>query len=41
MSKKGFSTSKKKKRFINYIEKLGIIVILQGNLEKLPMAFLI
>ena len=39
--KKGFTTMKKKKRFINYIKKLEIIVILQGNLEELPMVFVI
>ena len=37
----GFTTTKRKKRFINYIEKLEIIVILQGNLEELPMVFVI
>ena len=39
--KKGFTTTKKKRRFINYIEKLEIIVILQGNLEELPMVSVI
>ena len=39
--KKSFATTKKKKRFINYIEKLEIIVILWGNLEELPMVFVI
>ena len=39
--KKGFTTIKKKRRFTNYIKKLEIAVILQGNLEELPMAFVI
>ena len=39
--KKDFTTTKKKKRFINYIEKLEINVILQGNLEELPTVFVI
>ena len=39
--KKGFTTTKKKKRFINYIEKLEIIVILWGNLEELSTVFVI
>ena len=39
--KEGFTTTKKKRRFINYIEKLEIIVILQGNLEELPLVFVI
>ena len=39
--KEGFTTTKKKRRFINYIEKLEIIVILQGNSEALPLVFVI
>ena len=35
MSKKVLLQQKRKKRFINYIEKLEIIVILRGNLEEL------
>ena len=39
--KKGFTTTKKNKKFINYIIKLEIIVILWGNLEELPTVFVI
>ena len=39
--KKVLLLQQQKKRFINYIEKLEIIVILQGNLEELPMVFVI
>ena len=39
--KKGFTTTKTKRRFTNYIEKLEIIVILQENLEELPTVFVI
>ena len=39
--KKGFTTTKNKKRFINYIEKLEIIVILRENLEELLTVFVI
>ena len=39
--KKDFTKTKKKKRFIDYIEKLEINVILQGNLEELPTVFVI
>ena len=38
---KRFCYDKKKNRFINYIKKLEIIVILQENLETLLMAFVI
>ena len=39
--KKGFTTTKTKRRFTNYIEKLEIIIILQENLEELPTVFVI
>ena len=38
---KGFTVIKKKKRFINYIKKLEIIVILRENLEELLTVFVI
>ena len=41
MSKKVLLQQKRKKRFINYIEKLEIIVILRENLEELLTVFVI
>ena len=40
-AKKGFAMIKNKERFINYIEKLDIIVILHENLEEVLIAFVI
>ena len=39
--KKEFCYDKMRKRNLNYIKKLGIIVIIQGNLEELLIAFII
>ena len=39
--KKGFVMIKMKKRNLNYTKKLEIIVIIQENLEKLLIAFVI
>ena len=39
--KKGFVMIKMKKRNLNYTKKLEIIVIIQGNLEEVLIAFVI